>query len=162
MPRSPRQFREKLADGESILAKMSTDYAKLVERGDDEAALDLHLRILRVEAMNLRNRAAIKRLEFAAIGPTLKAAAIVDGIGICEGCGLAIREPYAARLLRCRHALPIADGGGNEPENLALVCQNCDGIADVLLSLRGPEDGAMNRESLLAALNADPLRPLRE
>jgi len=161
MPRSPRQFREKLADGEAILAKMTAEHARLVADRDEDAALDLQLRILRVEATNARNRAAITRLEFGALGPALKAAAIIGGVGICEGCGLEIPELYAMRLLKCRHVLPIAECGSNMPENLALVCQNCDGIADVLLSQRGPEDEAPNRAYLLAALKANPLKLLR-
>jgi hypothetical protein len=46
--------------------------------------------------------------------------------GVCEVCGW---EPPEKRLLHAHHVVPRCHGGGDEPENLLVVCPNHHALA---------------------------------
>lgn len=90
----------------------------------------------------------------------LKKACTSDGVTTCEGCGWAVPEQIGNRAMHLHHVVPVANGGNNVHTNLVVICPNCHVIAHALierLHSKAPRD----RDSLLAALRADPLSLLR-
>lgn len=56
----------------------------------------------------------------------IKARLMVDRGEACEVCAQRMPDPS---LINAHHVVPVADGGGDEDSNIALVCPNCHAIA---------------------------------
>lgn len=105
---------------------------------------------------NDRLRVQRTRSKGATRAKELKQLATSNGITTCEGCGWSVPDRIGNRVMHMHHVVPVANGGNNKRSNLVVICPNCHVIAHALID-RFADRAPRDRDSLLAALKADPL-----
>ncbi len=97
----------------------------------DLASLDSPAEKAAAEKKDRRDRIKAIRHEISRIGQSVKNAA-----GRCQCCGWSapssVDNPSGA--LNIHHVHRVADGGGNSPQNLVILCPNCHSLAHRVIS----------------------------
>lgn len=101
--------------------------------------------------MIARGRAQQTRAEAVKIKRTLTEGSSRSFIE-CESCSWSYQMPEATRVMHCHHVVPVARGGGNDSQNLVILCANCHAIAHILTE----REHFATKVDLLTRLNTRP------
>lgn len=102
--------------------------------------------LLATEGQPPASRADVKRDQAA-----IKARYVAENGPACMACSTVMPDKS---LLNLHHVVPVARGGQNEDDNLALICPNCHAKAHWLDRQLKKLDRPTSRTALLALLKA--------
>lgn len=119
---------------------------------------------LRLARKKVRDSRAQRRSESIPAITRLKRLRLAQDKMCCEVCEWVpppvLSKKYAARLVHAHHVVPLASGGGNDPDNILFLCPNHHALAHRLGSQRhGIWYGAVGRKELLNELLAAECDP---